>query len=101
MNEWGLESIKLYLSKLIRPMICIQKCPNILCWICFVFSKVKVLFKFTKAGGNRSEEDTRKLYQIVGALPEDKPVLKFWMTGLSVQYKTHMFTVSQTKAQKT
>ncbi len=28
------------------------------------FSKVKVLFKFTKAGGNRSDEDTRKLMQV-------------------------------------
>ena len=53
------------------------------------FSKVKVLFKFTKAGGNRSEEDTRKLMQVVGAQDEDRSVLKFWMTGLSVQYRNH------------
>ena len=31
---------------------------------CLSCSKVKVLFKFTKAGGNRSEEDTRKLMQV-------------------------------------
>ena len=55
-------------------------------------SKVKVLFKFTKAGGNRSEEDARRLLQVVGAHEEDKAVLKFWMTGLSVQYRNHMLS---------
>ena len=59
---------------------------------CFPFSKVKVLFRFTKAGGNRSEEDTRKLLQVVGAQGEDKTLLKFWMTGLSVQYRNHMLS---------
>jgi len=29
-----------------------------------IHSKVKVLFTFTKAGGNRSEEDTKKLLQV-------------------------------------
>jgi len=57
-------------------------------------NKVKVLFKFTKAGGNRSEEDTRKLLQVVGAREEDKLLLKFWMTGLSVQYRTHILASS-------
>ncbi|BFZ03878.1 hypothetical protein BsWGS_06917 [Bradybaena similaris] len=57
-------------------------------------NKVKVLFKFTKAGGNRSDDDTRKLLQIVGAREEDKLLLKFWMTGLSVQYKNHIRTSS-------
>ncbi|CAL1546523.1 unnamed protein product [Lymnaea stagnalis] len=57
-------------------------------------NKVKVLFKFTKAGGNRSEEDTKKLLQIVGARDEDKQLLKFWMTGLSVQYRTHILSSS-------
>ena len=56
------------------------------------YSKVKVLFKFTKAGGSRSEEDTRKLLQVVGAQEEDRMVLKFWMTGLSVQYRNHMLS---------
>jgi len=57
-------------------------------------NKVKVLFKFTKAGGNRSEEDTKKLLQVVGAREEDKQLLKFWMTGLSVQYRTHILSSS-------
>ena len=48
-----------------------------------------MLFKFTKAGGNRSEEDTKKLMQVVGAKDEDMGVLKYWMTGLSVQYRNH------------
>ena len=51
-----------------------------------------MLFKFTKAGGNRSEEDTQKLMQVVSAQEEDKSVLKFWMTGLSVQYRNHMLS---------
>jgi folliculin len=57
-------------------------------------NKVKVLFKFTKAGGNRSDDDTKRLLQIVGAREEDKLLLKFWMTGLSVQYKTHILASS-------
>ncbi|GFN81082.1 folliculin-like [Plakobranchus ocellatus] len=57
-------------------------------------NKVKVLFKFTKAGGNRSEEETKKLLQIVGARDEDKQLLKFWMTGLSVQYRAHILASS-------
>ena len=60
--------------------------------VCVAFSKVKVLFRFTKAGGSRSEEDTRRLLQVVGAEGEDKAVLKFWMTGLSVQYRNHMLS---------
>lgn len=57
-------------------------------------NKVKVLFKFTKAAGQRSEEDTKKLLQVLKAQEEDKQVLKFWMTGLSVQYRTHMLSAS-------
>jgi folliculin len=53
---------------------------------------VKVLFKFTKAGGNRSEDDTKKLLRVVGAKDEDDVILKFWMTGLSVQYRNHMLS---------
>ena len=50
MNEWGLESIKLYLSKLIRPMICIQKCPNILSWFCFFFQQGQGLVQVHEGG---------------------------------------------------
>lgn len=57
-----------------------------------------MLFKFTKAGGSRSEEDRKKLLQVVGAQPEDKPMLKFWMTGLSVQYRTHILSASKSQA---
>ncbi|KAK3089739.1 hypothetical protein FSP39_006103 [Pinctada imbricata] len=60
-------------------------------------NKVKVLFKFTKAGGSRTEEDTKKLLQVVGANPEDTPILKFWMEGLSVQYRNHIFTASKSQ----
>ncbi|KAH9495447.1 hypothetical protein Btru_015120 [Bulinus truncatus] len=57
-------------------------------------NKVKVLFKFTKAGGNRNEEETKKLLQIVGAREEDKQLLKFWITGLSMQYRHHILSSS-------
>ncbi|KAI8797642.1 folliculin [Biomphalaria glabrata] len=57
-------------------------------------NKVKVLFKFTKAGGNRNEEETKKLLQIVGAREEDKQLLKFWITGLSMQYRQHILSTS-------
>lgn len=57
---------------------------------------MKVLFKFTKAGGCRSDEDTKKLLQVVGAKDEDKQLLKFWMTGLSVQYRNHILSTSMT-----
>jgi folliculin len=54
-----------------------------------------VRFKFTKAGGNRSEEDTNKLLQVIGAKEEDTPLLKFWMQGLSLQYRNHILTTSK------
>ncbi|XP_025081597.1 folliculin-like isoform X2 [Pomacea canaliculata] len=68
------------------------------CFVCLKeewMNKVKVLFKFTKAGGARSEDETQKLMQVVGAREEDKPLLKFWMTGLSVQYRTHILASSK------
>lgn len=57
-------------------------------------NKVKVLFKFTKAGGSRSDDDSKKLFQVIGAKKEDEPLLKFWMTGLSDQYKKHILAAS-------
>ncbi|XP_052769863.1 folliculin-like [Mya arenaria] len=58
-------------------------------------NKVKVLFKFTKAGGGRSEEDTNNLFKVVGAIDVDKPLLSFWMKGLSDQYKKHILAASK------
>lgn len=58
------------------------------------FSKVKVLFKFTKAGGSRSEEDTKNLFKIVRATDIDRPLLTYWMGGLSAQYRKHILTAS-------
>lgn len=58
-------------------------------------NKVKVRFKFTKAGGNRTAEDTKKLMQVIGAKEEDTPLLKFWMQGLSLQYRQHILTASK------
>ncbi|XP_041363067.1 folliculin-like [Gigantopelta aegis] len=70
------------------------------CFVCLKeewMNKVKVLFKFTKAGGSRSKEDTAKLLQVVGARDEDQQLLKFWMTGLSVQYRTHILSSSMSQ----
>lgn len=55
-------------------------------------SKVKVLFKFTKVD-SRPKEDTQKLLSILGASEEDNvKLLKFWMTGLSKTYKSHLMS---------
>lgn len=85
--------------KFLGKKIIYKKSKNVLNYMYFtiyfnflyLYSKVKVLFKFTRAGGNRSEEDTRGLLRVVGA-EEDKQLLKFWREGLSSQYKKHMFT---------
>lgn len=58
----------------------------------FLCSKVKVLFKFTKVD-SRPKEDTQKLLSILGASEEDNvKLLKFWMTGLSKTYKSHLMS---------
>lgn len=57
-------------------------------------NKVKVLFTFTKAGGNRSELETRKLLLTCGAGEEDQQALKYWMNGLSLQYRNHMLAAA-------
>ncbi|KAK6468652.1 folliculin-like [Huso huso] len=55
-------------------------------------NKVKVLFKFTKVD-SRPKEDTHRLLGILGAADEDNVrLLKFWITGLSKTYKTHLMT---------
>ena len=37
-----------------------------------------------------------RLLRILGAKPEDEIVLKFWMTGLNKQYRSHLLTCSST-----
>ncbi|XP_014671045.1 PREDICTED: folliculin-like isoform X2 [Priapulus caudatus] len=59
-------------------------------------NKVKVLFKFSRASGSHSQEEVQKLLRVLGAGPHDEPLLKFWMTGLSIQYKTHALESSFT-----
>lgn len=54
-------------------------------------SKVKLLFKFTRAGSH-TDEDTDQLLQVLKAGPEDKAMLRFWISGLSSQYKSHLLT---------
>ena len=48
-------------------------------------------------GGSRSDEDSKKLFQVIGAKIEDEPLLKYWMTGLSDQYKKHILAASMGK----
>ena len=47
--------------------------------------------------GSRSDEDSKKLFQVIGAKKEDEPLLKYWMTGLSDQYKKHILAASMGK----
>ncbi|MEJ1273013.1 folliculin [Cricetulus griseus] len=65
------------------------------CLICLKeewMNKVKVLFKFTKVD-SRPKEDTQKLLSVLGASEEDNvKLLKFWMTGLSKTYKSHLMS---------
>ncbi|XP_052068682.1 folliculin-like [Mytilus californianus] len=70
------------------------------CLICLKeewMNKVKVLYKFTKAGGSISEIDTHNLLQVVDAKEEDKQLLKFWTSGLSVQYRDHIRKTSKSQ----
>lgn len=38
--------------------------------------------------------DRCRLLKILGAKSEDEIVLKFWMTGLNKQYRSHLLTCS-------
>lgn len=57
--------------------------------------KVKVIFKFSRSG-NRSSDEKERLFKILDARPEDEIVLKFWMTGLNKEYRSHLLTCSPT-----
>ncbi|KAM9806226.1 folliculin isoform X1 [Syngnathus acus] len=58
-------------------------------------NKVKVLFKFSKVDG-RSREDTQKVLALLGTTgpgeEDNVRLLKFWMTGLSKTYKSHLMS---------
>ncbi|XP_069038629.1 folliculin isoform X2 [Lepisosteus oculatus] len=55
-------------------------------------NKVKVLFKFSKVDG-RAKEETQKILALLGAAEDDNVrLLKFWMTGLSKTYKSHLMS---------
>ncbi|XP_066568765.1 folliculin isoform X2 [Amia ocellicauda] len=55
-------------------------------------NKVKVLFKFSKVDG-RGREETQKLLGVLGASDDDNVrLLKFWLTGLSKTYKSHLIS---------
>lgn len=54
-----------------------------------------MLFKFSKVDG-RGREDTQKVLALLGATgpgeEDNVRLLKFWMTGLSKTYKSHLMT---------
>ncbi|XP_051921099.1 folliculin isoform X2 [Hippocampus zosterae] len=58
-------------------------------------NKVKVLFKFSKVDG-RGREDTQKVLALLGTTgpgeEDNVRLLKFWMTGLSKTYKSHLMS---------
>lgn len=66
---------------------------RLMVFVCF--SKVKVLFKFSKVDG-RERDDTQKVLALLGATgsgeEDNVRLLKFWMTGLSKTYKSHLMT---------
>lgn len=65
------------------------------CLICLKeewMNKVKVLFKFSRVD-SRPKEDTQRLLAALGASDEDNvKLLKFWITGLSKTYKSHLLS---------
>uniref|UniRef100_A0A674MZW5 Folliculin n=1 Tax=Takifugu rubripes TaxID=31033 RepID=A0A674MZW5_TAKRU len=65
-------------------------------------NKVKVLFKFSKVDG-RGREDTQKVLALLGATgpgeEDNVRLLKFWMTGLSKTYKSHLMTLFEPAAE--
>ncbi|XP_055955020.1 folliculin [Patella vulgata] len=104
------DNFKTYEFKMSSPVILNEKAPTVLtkmessiqnknlsdsvleqCFICMKEEwmnkvkvvKVKVVFKFTKAGGNRSKEDTEKLLQVMGAKGEEQLCLieEHWSDG--------------------
>ncbi|XP_069779269.1 folliculin [Narcine bancroftii] len=65
------------------------------CLVCLKeewMNKVKVLFKFSRVD-SRPKEDTQRILGVLGASDEDNvKLLKFWMTGLSRTYKSHLLS---------
>uniref|UniRef100_T1JEG0 Folliculin n=1 Tax=Strigamia maritima TaxID=126957 RepID=T1JEG0_STRMM len=59
-------------------------------------NKVKVLFKFSRTT-SRNVEETNQLLHVLGAQEHDKQLLKFWMTGLSSQFKTHVLSATMSQ----
>ncbi|XP_068695202.1 folliculin-like isoform X2 [Montipora foliosa] len=84
--EEGLENANLSDAVFDQLLVCLKEE-----WM----DKVKVIFKFARSGPSTSE-DKEKLLRILGAKPEDEIVLKFWMTGLNKQYRSHLLTCSST-----
>ena len=59
------------------------------------YTDTHVLLK--ELGWKSSDKDSKKLFQVIGAEKEDEPLLKYWMTGLSDQYKKHILAASMGK----
>uniref|UniRef100_UPI00358E5790 folliculin n=1 Tax=Myxine glutinosa TaxID=7769 RepID=UPI00358E5790 len=87
--EAALENESLSTAVVERCLICLKEE-----WM----NKVKVLFKFTKVE-QRSREDTHRLLGLLGAQDDaNVRLLKFWVTGLSKAYRSHLLTASRATA---
>lgn len=53
-------------------------------------NKVKVVFQFTRQHPNGDPEQLRKITNALKCSDEDEPILKFWVAGLSRQYKQYV-----------
>ena len=87
------------LTRMMTPLSDFELSDSVVdqCLVCIKeewMNKVKLVFKFTKAGGRRLEEDTHQILQLIDAKVEDKAVIQFWMTGLSVQHRNSMLASS-------
>ena len=88
--EKGKENFYPTCTSLVLQLISMRVCNRITCFFlvvvlfCFVFlTFICLLFIYRY-----------RLLRILGAKPEDEIVLKFWMTGLNKQYRSHLLTCS-------
>uniref|UniRef100_A0A8C4N6N8 Folliculin n=1 Tax=Eptatretus burgeri TaxID=7764 RepID=A0A8C4N6N8_EPTBU len=87
--EAALENESLSTAVVERCLVCLKEE-----WM----NKVKVLFKFTKVE-QRSHEDTQRLLSLLGAQDDaNVRLLKFWVTGLSKAYRSHLLAASRAMA---
>jgi len=55
-------------------------------------NKVKVVFQYTRQHPDPDPEQLRKITDALKCAAEDEPILKFWVAGLSRQYKQYVLS---------